>query len=278
MSMKNIVKGIRQRAAHVSAGLKIAMAYKFEFILGTFTTPISLFIYYFLWKAIYAYSGTELIRGYTFDALINYFVLSMLVGYFAWSQVDGWMEFAIIHGEMVTELIRPISFITQEFFFEVGVKTLALFVQAIPLVIGAQLLIGLTFVSWQFTLLALVSLAMALTIFFLISYSIGLCAFWLNRISGIRRVKRGLILFLSGGMIPITFFPLWFINVSHYLPFEYIRFVPINVFLGQYGFTGEGFNNVFIVLGMQAAWVVALFVASVLIWKAAFKRFAGAGL
>ncbi|MFC1753039.1 ABC transporter permease [Thermoproteota archaeon] len=277
MSFANIATDWRRNFAQIVLGLKVAMAYKFDFLIGLITTPISLFIFYFLWKAIYVFSGTAIIRGYSFDMLINYFVLSMFVGFFAWSNIDDWMEYAIIHGDLISDLIRPMSFIKQEFFFELGLKTMALIVQAIPLVIGAQLLLGLMFVSVGTTLLAILSLALASAMFFLISYLIGMGAFWLKRIGGLRRMKRGLILFLSGGMIPIAFFPTWFITLSHYLPFEYIRYVPINVYMGQYTFSATGFGNLFVVLGAQLLWVILLFIAAQLMWKGAFKKFAGAG-
>ena len=60
---------------------------------------------------------------------------------------------------------------------------MALLMQAIPLIVGAQLLLGLIFISWQLTLLSIVSLFMASVLFFLITYIIGLSAFWLQRVS-----------------------------------------------------------------------------------------------
>ncbi|MBU0461430.1 MAG: ABC-2 family transporter protein, partial [Nanoarchaeota archaeon] len=112
---------------------------------------------------------------------------------------------------------------------------------------------------------------------FLLSYMVGISAFWINRISGLRRMKRGLILFLSGGMIPIAFFPQWFIGLSNYLPFQYIRYVPINIYLGQYSISAAGFNNIGIVLGAQIAWTLILLGITHLMWKAAIKKFSGAG-
>ena len=258
-------------------GLKIAMAYKFEFLIGLFTTPITLFIFYFLWKSIYTYSSVTIIRGYTFDMLVDYFVLSMLVGYFAWSDIDHWMEHMIVHGDMIADLVRPMRFIKAEFYFELGLKTMALVTQAIPLVFGSYLLLGLSFFSWKLTILATISTALASTMFFLISYIIGMGAFWLNRISGIRRMKRGIILFMSGGLLPIAFFPEWFISLSNYLPFQYIRYVPINIYTGKYSVAGFGFENIFVVFGVQVLWVLALLLIASKMWRKALKKFSGAG-
>lgn len=268
---------IKKNLALTDMGFKIATAYKFEFLLALITTPISLFIYYFLWKAIYAYTGTDVIRGFTFEAMINYFVLSTIIAFFAWSDVDAWMEHDIIHGDLIYILLRPIKYIADMFYFEIGLKLMNLLVQTVPIVIGTQVLLGFIFMGFEFLLLGILSLFMASTIFFLISMLIGFCAFWMGRIQGIRRMKRAIILFMSGGMIPLSFFPAWFETLSHFLPFEYIRYVPINIYLGNYSFAGAGFSNIFLMLGIQLVWVVLLYIACKAVWSRAFKKFAGAG-
>jgi len=277
MIYSSIAAKVNKNLANTKVGIKVGMAYKFEFIIGLVTTPISLFIYYFLWAAIYSFSGMDLIRGYTFEMLINYFVLNMLVGFFIWSDVDNWMERNIIDGDMIADLVRPLKYIKAQFYFEVGLKVMSFITQAVPLVIGAHLVLGIVFISWKLLILGLFSVFVASTMIFLISYIIGLTAFWFGRISGIRRMKRALILFLSGGILPIAFFPGWFIEISNYLPFQYIRYVPINTYLGKYAVAAAGFNNLFVVLGIQLVWLVLLFICAQLFWKVAFKRFAGAG-
>ena len=67
----------------------------------------------------------------TFDTLIDYFVVGMIVGYFAWSNIDAWMQHQIVKGDLITELVRPLAYVRQEFFFEIGLKSMALAVQAI---------------------------------------------------------------------------------------------------------------------------------------------------
>ena len=99
----------------------------------------------------------------------------------------------------------------------------------------------------------------------------------MKRVQGIRRLKRAVILLLSGGLLPLTFFPDWWTSISHYLPFEYIRFVPINIYLGKYTFAAAGFDNLVVVLLVQVFWVVLLLVACKLFWRVAFKKFSGAG-
>ncbi|MBT7903727.1 hypothetical protein HN587_07730 [Candidatus Woesearchaeota archaeon] len=261
----------------VFAGIKIALAYKFEFFIALVTTPISLFIFYFLWKSIYAFSEVSIIRGYTFEELVTYFVLSMIVSFFVWSDVDAWLEHEIVKGNMVGWLLRPISYLRNEFCFETGLKMLSFAIQAVPIAIGAHFILDLNFTSWIYLGISAFTVLVASLIIFLISFLIGTCAFWLQRIRGVRRLKRGFILLLSGGLLPLTFFPSWWENISHFLPFEYMRFVPINIYLGKYTFTGAGFENILIVVGVQVAWALFLYICAKILWKSAIKKFSGSG-
>ncbi len=270
-------KAIRKASSVVKAGFKIAMAYKFDFLLGALTTPISLFIYYYLWKGIYSYSGAVTLQGYTFEEMITYFVLSTIVGFFVWSNVDRWIENDILEGELVHYLLRPIDYIADSFYGEVGMKIMNLAVQGLPIVLLSHFVLGLLFTGYAYLIFGIISLILASTIMFIISMTIGFFAFWLGRIQGISRMKRAFIVFMSGGMIPLTFFPSWFITASNYLPFQYIRYVPVNVYLGKYGFTAAGFDNLFVMIGMQIVWVILLYLISRAVWNIALKKFAGSG-
>ncbi len=254
------------------AGFKTGLAYKLHYFVTLLSMPISLLIYYFLWSSIYTYMDVEIIRGFTLGQMITYYVMSMIVGSLTWSNVDEWIEENVISGEMVASLLKPMSFMSWNMYFNVGLNTLAILIEIIPvLVLG--FLFGLIYVSFWNTILAVISVFFAAIIYFLISYIVGLSAFWLKRISGLRRVKRVTLAFLSGSMIPLTFFPLTIQTVFKYLPFQYVRYVPISIYLGNYTI-----NYSLLMILISIVWVVVLYLLSYFIWIKAFKKFAGAGV
>ncbi len=260
------------------AGWKVALAYKFDFLVQLITNPISVIVYYFLWKAIYAYTGLDVISGYTFQQLIDYFVFSLIVGMIVYSDIDNWMEHNVVHGNVIQFFLKPISYLAEKIWFEVGLKFLDIVIVALPLIMIAITVFGTKLAtSLPMTLLSFLMLILAVIIGFMMTYLTGLIAFWLIRIHGLRRMKRAFLLFLSGGIIPLTFFPSWYQQLSHFLPFEYMRFVPINAYMGRYSITATGFDNVFIVLGMQILWVVVLYLIAKFVEMQAFKKFSGAG-
>lgn len=257
----------------IKTGFKEAVAYRFHFYVSLLTSPLQLLIYYFLWKAIFSYSGQEIIRGFTLDGIIAYYALNMIVSFFTWSNIDDRIEGQVRGGHMVNDLLKPFKTIYIYFFNNLGVSLLSIILETIPLFLLGMIFFKLELAPLFYFAMFFASIVFALILNFLISYLVGMTAFWFNMISGIRKVKRVLIAFLSGGMIPLTFFPETFQKIFSYLPFQYMRFVPINVYLEKYAYT-----TVFVMTGIQVLWILGLYFIAEFFWKKAFKKFAGAGI
>ena len=64
-----MIAKLKAYIAQAKVGLKVGIKYRFHFIITLITVPLSLVIYYFLWQAIYTYTGQEIIRGFDFPCL-----------------------------------------------------------------------------------------------------------------------------------------------------------------------------------------------------------------
>ena len=268
--MKKVIKSYWAQA---KTGFKVGIKYRFHFIISMITVPLSLIIYYFLWQSIYSYTGQDVIRGFTFNAMIQYYVLSMIVGFFVWCDVDKWMSQDIRRGHIITMFTYPMRFLWQHLAFEIGMNTLGILLEMIPVFAIGFLFFGLETAPVFNFIAFLFSIVLAFFLAFFVSFNVGLSAFWLKKIEGLRRVRRTLVVFLSGGMIPLSFFPLWAQFVSKFLPFEYIRYVPIQIYLGKYSVSGT-----IGMLALQLVWIILLYLLSQAVYKKAFKQFAGAGV
>ncbi|MBW3015998.1 ABC-2 family transporter protein [Candidatus Woesearchaeota archaeon] len=255
------------------AGIKIWSTYRFEFLIHLITTPLSLVIYYYLWKSIYAYMGTDIVRGFTFNDMISYYVLSMIVGFFTWSEVDKWLEHDLIRGFTIKGLLKPISFLSWYMSFEIGINIMNVITQMIPIFIIGVIFFQLKTAAAFNIITFIISILCAFFIYFGLTYLLGLTAFWLKRISGIRRVRRAVFGFFAGSFLPLTLFPQWAQNVFHYLPFENMKFVPITIYLGMMTKT-----EIIKALAIQIIWIAIIFTAAHFVWKQAYKRFSSVGL
>ena len=258
--------------ALIKGGIKTGFAYRFHYFTALFLAPISLIIYFFLWGSIFAYSGEVIIRGFTLQQMISYFAISMVVGFFTWSGIDEWLEHDVRHGHLIVALLKPIHFFNWNYFFEFGMNILSVIIEMIPVITIAVIFFGLTIAAPVNLIFFAISVFFASIIYTSISFCVGLTAFWFKRISGIRRMKRILMSFLSGGILPLTFFPENYQRISKFLPFQYARFEPINIYMGKY--TVLQMSQIIL---FQIIWVVILLGLGLLVWNKAFKKFAGAG-
>ncbi len=263
--MKNYV-------ALTKISFKGAITYKFDFLVSLLMVPISLIIYYFLWSSIFGYSGKDVINGYTLTSLISYYVLNMIVAMVTWSNVDQWIGEDVRSGDVITYVLLPVNFFSFHYFLELGFNIVNISVELIPVFLIGLVFFGLEVSSIWHVLLFLVAIILASFMYFTISFITGLSSFWVAKISGIRRIRRIVVNFLAGSMLPLTFFPLIIQKISYFLPFQYLRYVPINIFLGKYSLL-ESFGLILI----QLIWIFILFYLARIVWNKAFKKFAGAG-
>jgi len=81
----------------------------------------------------------------------------------------------------------------------------------------------------------------------------------------------------TGVLIPLTFFPDVIQKVLLYLPFQYISYVPVRVFLGSYELAGIKMEIPQIV-ALQAVAVLVMWAFSEAIWRLGIRRFTGVGV
>ena len=100
-----------------------------------------------------------------------------------------------------------------------------------------------------------------------INFMIGTCAIPLKSILALIRAKYWLIEMLSGLLIPISFFPDAAQKIMARLPFEYIAFVPLQIYLGKLDRPAA-----LRALGTQWLWVIAMLALAHFWWERASRK------
>ncbi len=259
--------------AYSKMSFKSMFAYKFELLLWTITTPIMLAVYYFLWRAIYSYTGQGLIRGFTFPELMVYFVLVEIVSLIIWENSDSWLADRVYNGDLIVALVRPIEVFFNRLFQRFG--NILFFV---PVNVSIMTAIGIFFfglkiINYTFFALFIISLTISIFLFYSLSFLLGMSAFWLKKYSGIRMIKNGIFWLFGGGVLPLAFFPELVQKMFAFLPFQYMLYMPVQIFLGKFALA-EAIRIILI----QCIWVIALYAIIQMLWKRAMLRFSGVGV
>ena len=102
---------------------------------------------------------------------------------------------------------------------------------------------------------------------FQIQYIFGLSAFWIVNPWYIRFLTYGLGKLFGGSVIPLWFYPEWLRNISMYLPFRFITYEPIQIYLGHIDAT-----QAWTCIGMQLFWLVIMLVLEAIFWRRASRK------
>jgi len=61
--------------------------------------------------------------------------------------------------------------------------------------------------------------------------------------------------------LPLSFFPGWLVNFLNFLPFKYLYYFPVAIFLGQVSLNEAVFG-----VAVSFAWLVVLYLSYKIIW------------
>jgi len=251
--------------------IKSNFAYKGRFYLYILRKFIGMFIYYYLWMAIYASSGSGVLGGFTRTEMIVYVFLSYTISDVIMVDISSEIGRDVIDGNVAMNLIKPIDYRMNLVFKSFGIMLYRLVIPALFIWCGLEIykVVNLDVVPINFTTAVcfLCSLFLSFLLYVFFDYCFGMLAFVTTYLFGMNIIKNAVLNFLTGKLIPISFFPLVLQRIFEFLPFTAMTYVPTMIYLGKY--TGK---EVAFELGKQVFWVVIFYVVGSILWKKISKR------
>ncbi|HEX3022391.1 MAG TPA: ABC-2 family transporter protein [Lachnospiraceae bacterium] len=264
-------KNYRKYKPFMMSSIQQALAYRGSVYLWIFSKILSLFVTYYLWKAIYRNDLSTVINGFSFPEMVIYIVISYITVNIISGNAARNIAYDVVEGSIAINLIKPISYRTKLLFTSFGMIIFRFFVPGIFLWGGVLFFeyheYGIYPPSIQLTLLYLLSLVFSFLIMFLFDFCYGMLAFYTTYVWGMNMSKAALLLFLSGSMIPLSFFPPMAQRIFEFLPFSSMNYVPVMIYLGK--ISGQALMKAFLV---QVVWIAILYILSNYFWKKATKR------
>ena len=251
----------RVYAEFVRVGFVNTLAYRLRYYTGIVTYFIYVSVYYFIWKAIYANSTA--IEGFDFGHMLTYIAVGWIIRSFYFNNIDQEMAYAVTEGKLAMDLIKPVNpqfmYIAQalgESLFRLGMltaPTAVVLLLVYPIKSPAS---PLHFAAF------FLSVLLSFFIVAGINFTVGTFAIRLKSILGLLRAKYFLLELFSGLLIPISFFPHIFQNMFSVLPFQYISYIPVLIYLGK--ISGMGIVKA---LALQVFWILVLFALGDVMWR-----------
>lgn len=250
-------------------------AYKINFIMWRVRNVIQIIVTFFLWSTIFSNPGTQ-VFGYDRVKILTYVFALMIVRAIVLSARAVDVSSDIAEGNLSNYLVKPISYFKYWVTRDISSKALNLGFAAFEFT--ALFLIlkpSFYFQSDPFVILAfLISIVIASLIYFCILFLISAVSFWAPELGWASQFLVAIVIieFLSGSLFPIDVLPTGLQKIVMSLPFPYMIYFPIQVYLGKITGTAQIYG-----FAISIAWVIALWYSMKFIWAKGLKAYQAFG-
>jgi len=243
------------------------LAFRLRYYTGIITYLINVTVYYFIWRAIF-FQAEASIAGFSLPQILTYVSVGWILRSFYWNTIDQEMAYEVIEGKIAMDLIKPVSVQWMWLSRAMGESAFRLILLSAPTAAVILLVFPVQrpASALHFGLFVLAA-AGSFLLMGAINFMIGTCAIPLKSILALIRAKYWLIELLSGLLIPISLFPRALQQVSSWLPFEYIAYRPLQIYLGKLP-PADCLGRV----AIQFAWVAVLLALGHLWWSRATRK------
>ncbi|MBN1485043.1 MAG: ABC-2 family transporter protein [Chloroflexia bacterium] len=214
------------------------------------------------------YGSRPEVLGISLTAAITYTGLSQ--GLIAFLSLFSWYEVmdTIHSGQIGSDLLKPMGYFNFWLARDLGRAGANLLLRGLTLIALYALIFDL---AWPRGRLQWLSLALTMLLALLVSFAwrflVNLAAFWTPNALGLGRFFFILSWILSGFLMPLRFFPDWFVRICYLTPFPHTVNTVVEVYLGLLQGT-----ELLRALLWQGLWLLGLLLLGQVVLRAGVRR------
>jgi ABC-2 type transport system permease protein len=265
MTPLRVLRRIRKYLAVARMGFRTATAYRGEYVLRSMFLVLILYVFAVLWRTVYSATGAQIIEGFSLRDMIWYLTITESI-IFARPRLAGRIDAEVKSGTLAYTLVRPFSYILFHYAQTLGESAARGLISFLIGSTAVTLLVGLP--PFELASLGVFALALllGLTIDFLLTFAVGLLAFWVEETSPFVLIHDRLLMLLGGMMLPLEIFPPLLRAVAGWLPMSMVLYAPARLLVG-----GGALRPASVFLA-QAVWIVISATICLLVFRAGTRR------
>lgn len=247
-----------------------SLQYRFSLVIYILGYSLYIGVLLYLWSAIY--SEGQSVGNYTLSELTTYYLLQLMINsvvfsYISWDVIDN-----IKDGYFSNFLIRPLDYYFYWFTVNISGKIIEGFFVIIAAGIISIFFSGyFAFPEKIITLIYFaISVMLGIVLSFEMDFCVGMITFWLTQVRTFKFMLQTLILFFAGAMLPLDLFPNFLIKIADMLPFRYLVFFPVSIYLGK-------INNPWPSFVILLVWIAIFYGLSRILLIRGIKRYEAVG-
>ncbi len=239
------------------------------YLLYWLVSPI---VYLAVWTTVANSQGS--VKGFTANDFATYYMILLIVDQLNSEITIHLLAYKIQDGTLSGELLKPIHpILTNTLVNNLAFKALTLMAM-LPVWEILFLLFRPDFssVTPQSVLLAVPAIVLGFGINFLFGAAITCVAFWTTRVYALSEFYYALLILFAGQFVPLDLMPPAIQTIAQYLPFQLLRYFPIQLILGKLPPEVIALDFALGVFWLAVAVVIFRFV-----WRRGVKRFSAVG-
>ncbi|MFA6755615.1 MAG: ABC-2 family transporter protein [Bacilli bacterium] len=277
MKRNKLSSFFRKYTPFIRSQMMNGLAYKSFLYTWFLSLIISAICFCFLWIGVYSSKENgATVNGFSLNEMLFYYVFITFTQILITSSPSqDSITTQVMDGTISTQLIKPLSYRLTMLFMSIGN-----FLSNYLLLILPVSILGI--IIFHFTGIFIISnvldfiLRYVLYILFCfiasilydsINYLFGICSFYTLADFGMFLLKQIIINFLSGTMLPLSFFPDIAKKILYYSPFASLGQNPLLILMGKMDYTGILFN-----FGLILLWIVFFEIINKLFFNHAIKH------
>ncbi|MBI2018045.1 ABC-2 family transporter protein [Candidatus Daviesbacteria bacterium] len=248
------------------------LAYRLNFFLWRVRSVLQLLLVYFLWWTVF--QNQTQVFGYTQASILTYIIVATIIRTMTLSSRVIDVAGQINEGSIANFLLKPLNFIGYFFARDIADKLLNILFVIVEITVLIYLLkppLNLQ-TDWSILILFMAGTFMAMLLYFLLAFVVGLLAFWMENAWGPYFLLLMFIEGLGGGIFPIDILPKVFSQALLLTPFPYLIYFPSKLYLGT--MAGSEILQGFLILSF---WALFLWFVLIKLLHAGFKKYTASG-
>lgn len=248
------------------------LTYRFNFLMWRVRNIVFLLSIYFLWYSVIP-EGTNLF-GYDQSSILTYILGTALIAAFVLSNRSYAIGDEINQGNLSNYLLRPMNYFAYWFSKDIGDKLMNIIFSVAELFVIYLFLKPPIYIQTDLKVIIffIISIIFAIILYFFMNVLLGLIGFWSPDVWAPRFIFWIAIGFFAGSYFPLDILPSLIYKFFAILPFSYLVYFPMKVYLGQLSIVEilKGFI-------IMISWTGALFIIVNFIWQKGLKVYTAQG-
>ncbi|MEO8953091.1 MAG: ABC transporter permease [Ktedonobacteraceae bacterium] len=216
---------LRKYMAVLRVSIANNLAYLTEVVFRAAFLAVFIYIFLQLWTATFAAKGVHSVGGFRISDMVWYLAATETIA-LSLPQLTRLIDQEVRSGQLAYLLGRPCSYVLYHYAEYLGGRFVRLVMNSAVALVLAWLFVGPPPFTWMGLLAWPLVLFLAISIDFVVYFSIGLLAFWTEETTPFFLIVNRMALVLGGVLAPLEVLPQPIRGIAQVLPFSAVLYGP----------------------------------------------------